>query len=412
MNAEDILLEAEEGMDKSVNYMTHEFSSVRTGKASPALVENVDVEAYGSNMKLKQLALITTPEPRLLVIQPFDAATVKDIERGLKESKRRHHAAGGRQDHPAADPRVERGAAQGPRQEHPADGRGSAVRVRGHRRDGIDGARKSKKDGDADRGSARRLRGRHPETHRPVHQVHRRASGDQGSRDHEGLTVVGGILMSNERIPLCDVSTLAACSLIADGTAADGQRGAQPRKRRLRAARPCVHPAPDFAWIGAGGKTFPAKNFRGQPVVILVAPSPDASALRKQAARIEDLYLDFSARRRRFSSRRSRRRPGRVESNVPYAIAQNGAAVAAAYGVNRADFAVIVIGPDGNVDMVVDKVEGAQRILDIINNTYQTQAAARAGWELRMPLGGRPDRTTRSAQARRPRIGRRRVARR
>src|SRR6266446_5924516 len=87
MTAEEVLFEAEMSMEKSVDYMVHEFSSVRTGKASPALVENVDVEAYGSAMKLKQLALITTPEPRLLVVQPFDAGTVKDIEKALKESK-------------------------------------------------------------------------------------------------------------------------------------------------------------------------------------------------------------------------------------------------------------------------------------------------------------------------------------
>jgi ribosome recycling factor len=87
MTAEEILFEAEMTMEKSVDYMIHEFSAVRTGKASPALVENVDVEAYGSAMKLKQLALITTPEPRLLVVQPFDAATVRDIEKALKESK-------------------------------------------------------------------------------------------------------------------------------------------------------------------------------------------------------------------------------------------------------------------------------------------------------------------------------------
>lgn len=87
MSAEDVIFEAEMSMEKSVDYMIHEFSSVRTGKASPALVENVDVEAYGSNMKLKQLALITTPEPRMLVVQPFDAATVRDIEKALKESK-------------------------------------------------------------------------------------------------------------------------------------------------------------------------------------------------------------------------------------------------------------------------------------------------------------------------------------
>ena len=87
MTAEEIIFEAEISMEKSVDYMVHEFSAVRTGKASPALVENVDVDAYGSAMKLKQLALITTPEPRLLVVQPFDAATVRDIEKALKESK-------------------------------------------------------------------------------------------------------------------------------------------------------------------------------------------------------------------------------------------------------------------------------------------------------------------------------------
>jgi len=87
MSRDDILLEAEMSMDKSVDYMVHEFAAVRTGKASPGLVENVDVHAYGSTMKLKQLALITTPESRLLVVQPFDAGTVQDIERALKESK-------------------------------------------------------------------------------------------------------------------------------------------------------------------------------------------------------------------------------------------------------------------------------------------------------------------------------------
>src|SRR5213594_92825 len=87
MSADEILFEAEMAMEKSVDYMIHEFSSVRTGKASPALVENIDVVAYGANMKLKQLALITTPEPRLLVIQPFDASTTRDIEKAIKESK-------------------------------------------------------------------------------------------------------------------------------------------------------------------------------------------------------------------------------------------------------------------------------------------------------------------------------------
>src|SRR5947209_8980172 len=72
MNKDDILLEAEMSMEKSVDHLVHEFSGVRTGKASPALVENIDVQTYGSTMKLKQLALITTPESRLLVLQPFE----------------------------------------------------------------------------------------------------------------------------------------------------------------------------------------------------------------------------------------------------------------------------------------------------------------------------------------------------
>src|SRR5437879_9890354 len=87
MSRDDILLEAEMSMEKSVDYMVHEFAAVRTAEASTGLIENVAFHAYGSTMKLKRLAWITTPEPRLLVVQPFDAGTVPDIERALKESK-------------------------------------------------------------------------------------------------------------------------------------------------------------------------------------------------------------------------------------------------------------------------------------------------------------------------------------
>ncbi|MEI7865512.1 MAG: ribosome recycling factor [Chthoniobacterales bacterium] len=84
---DEILFSAEEGMDKALDFMRHEFSTVRTGKASPSLVEGIDVEAYGSSMKLKQLALITTPEPRLIVITPFDVSISKAIEKAINESK-------------------------------------------------------------------------------------------------------------------------------------------------------------------------------------------------------------------------------------------------------------------------------------------------------------------------------------
>ena len=89
MDTETLIPETQEAMKKAVEYTLHEFSSVRTGKASPALVENIDihVQSYGSNMKLKQLAVISSPDPRMLLVSPFDPSTVQDIERSLKESK-------------------------------------------------------------------------------------------------------------------------------------------------------------------------------------------------------------------------------------------------------------------------------------------------------------------------------------
>jgi len=87
MNFEETLFAAEAGMENAIEFMTHEFAGIRTGKASPALVETLDVEAYGGTMKLKALALISAPEPRLLVIQPFDVGTLKDIAKAINESK-------------------------------------------------------------------------------------------------------------------------------------------------------------------------------------------------------------------------------------------------------------------------------------------------------------------------------------
>lgn len=83
------LKETKTNMQKAVEYIVHEFAAVRTGKATPALVENLDVNvaSYGSSMKLKGLAVITVPEPRMIVIQPFDPTTTKDIEKAILESK-------------------------------------------------------------------------------------------------------------------------------------------------------------------------------------------------------------------------------------------------------------------------------------------------------------------------------------
>jgi ribosome recycling factor len=86
MALDDILLEAEEKMIKTEEVVQHEFSGVRTGKASPSLVENILVEVYGSQMRIRELAGITTPEPRMLLIQPWDAGTVHPIEKAIQKS--------------------------------------------------------------------------------------------------------------------------------------------------------------------------------------------------------------------------------------------------------------------------------------------------------------------------------------
>ncbi len=153
----------------------------------------------------------------------------------------------------------------------------------------------------------------------------------------------------------------------------------KPAAAASKPASSTARTAPDFTWIGAGGKTYPGKNFRGQPVVILIAASADSGDLRKQARHIEDKYLDFAAKKTVFVAAFTAAPPARVQSDVPFVIAQNGAAVAANYGVQGKGMAVIVLGPDGNVDFTSTKVEGAQRLLDIINNTFQTQAASRTG---------------------------------
>ena len=86
MALDDILLEAEEKMIKTEEVVQHEFSGVRTGKASPSLVENILAEVYGSHMRIRELAGITTPEPRMLMIQPWDAAALHPIEKAIQKA--------------------------------------------------------------------------------------------------------------------------------------------------------------------------------------------------------------------------------------------------------------------------------------------------------------------------------------
>jgi ribosome recycling factor len=83
---EDFLADAKRRMDKSIEATHHEFNSIRTGRASPALLDRVTIDYYGTQTPLKSLASISAPEPRLLVVQPFDPGAIKNIERAVQES--------------------------------------------------------------------------------------------------------------------------------------------------------------------------------------------------------------------------------------------------------------------------------------------------------------------------------------
>ena len=86
MAIDDFLLDAEEKMIKTEQVVVNEFAGVRTGKASPALVENVLVEVYGAQMRIRELAGITTPEPRTLAIQPWDINSLHPIEKAIQKA--------------------------------------------------------------------------------------------------------------------------------------------------------------------------------------------------------------------------------------------------------------------------------------------------------------------------------------
>ncbi len=84
---QDVLREAEGKMKKAVESLRHNLSTIRTGRASTGLVEHLPVDAYGSTMPLNQLAGVSIPEGRLIVIQPYDTSTLKSIEKAIKTSE-------------------------------------------------------------------------------------------------------------------------------------------------------------------------------------------------------------------------------------------------------------------------------------------------------------------------------------
>jgi ribosome recycling factor len=83
----EVIADAKQRMAKAIDATRHEFGVLRTGRASPALLEQIRVDYYGAPTPINQLATITVPEPRLLVIQPWDKKFVKEVERAILKSE-------------------------------------------------------------------------------------------------------------------------------------------------------------------------------------------------------------------------------------------------------------------------------------------------------------------------------------
>jgi ribosome recycling factor len=86
MTSDEILFDCEERMEKAVGVFRDELRGLRTGRATPALVDSIRIEYYGSSTPLKQLAQINTPDPQQILIRPFDQSVLKDIEKAIRSS--------------------------------------------------------------------------------------------------------------------------------------------------------------------------------------------------------------------------------------------------------------------------------------------------------------------------------------
>jgi ribosome recycling factor len=155
----ELLRDGDSRMQKSVESTRHDLQSIRTGRANPSLVERVEVDAYGSKMPLPQVATVTAPEPRMLIIAPWDKSMLPAIERAiLKSGLGLNPSSDGiivRLVIPALTEETRRNLIK---QVHKRIEEGK-VAIRNIRRDGIEDLRALKKDGDIGEDEEKRTEG-------------------------------------------------------------------------------------------------------------------------------------------------------------------------------------------------------------------------------------------------------------
>jgi hypothetical protein len=136
-----------------------------------------------------------------------------------------------------------------------------------------------------------------------------------------------------------------------------------------------VRPAPDFSWIDSTGKSKSAKELRGRPLIVIIAESPRQWAFRSQVGQLQKIYQRFAADGLVCVAAFSQE-PGVIRSNIPFLTVPDGPTAAAAFDTAQG-FSISIIGMDGNLDFVSNRVVAAQRIHDIIDNSFAKQKLLR-----------------------------------
>ena len=136
-----------------------------------------------------------------------------------------------------------------------------------------------------------------------------------------------------------------------------------------------VRPAPEYSWVDSTGAHHSSKAFLGQPVVVLVANSPRQWAFRSQVGQLQKMYEQLADQKIVCIAAFSQA-PGIVRSNIPFVTAADGPRLSYDLQVDNG-FAIAVIGKDGNLDYFGRHVLPAQRIFDILGNSYAVQKSLR-----------------------------------
>lgn len=146
----------------------------------------------------------------------------------------------------------------------------------------------------------------------------------------------------------------------------------------LALAETVVRPAPNFQWESFNGKSATLSSVGKQPAVLIIAPSPKSGVFKKQLKEIEGLYRQYAGRGTLFFAAFTQE-TGEIRSDIPFLYVQNPQAVAQDYGLERGKFQIAVIGMDKNIDLLSGNVTNAERLRDVIDNSYPQQSVRRAG---------------------------------